>query len=126
MALEALGDLCEGSQHYSSYKTAIDELLKNVDRFTLGVVSWTLEAVDDNFVSILEAHDPLALLIVTHYAVLLHYLDERWWARGTGKSLVDGLTTILLGKELPFKLRESAEWARAQVGLETEPAAAVV
>jgi hypothetical protein len=59
------------------------------------VLAW-LAAVDKEFVDNVRRRQPLALLILMHWGVLLGELDGRWWwAQNSGKSLVLELLRVL-------------------------------
>ena len=73
--------------------------------------------MDDTFIELFERREPMAVLIGAHYGVLLHFLDDKWWLRGSGRRLVDGLTTILHTMPMSAMFSDSVEWTRAQVGL---------
>ncbi|KAI1487112.1 hypothetical protein F5X96DRAFT_174561 [Biscogniauxia mediterranea] len=78
-----------------------------------------------------ESADPLALLILMHWAVLLDRLGgEYWWARDLGRRLVEGASGALLpvvgcgrkgGWEWEWEWErdwvESVAWVRGRVGL---------
>ncbi|OKO90348.1 Sterol uptake control protein 2 [Penicillium subrubescens] len=60
-----------------------------------GVLAW-LAAVDKEFVDNVRRRQPLALVILMHWGVLLGELDGRWWwAQNSGKSLVLELLRVL-------------------------------
>ncbi|KAI0601032.1 hypothetical protein F4775DRAFT_477708 [Biscogniauxia sp. FL1348] len=66
--------------------------------------------------------DPLALLILMHWAVLLDRLGpEYWWARDLGRRLVEGGSGALGAREGAWEWEwewvESVAWVRGRVGL---------
>ncbi|MCJ1273499.1 hypothetical protein MMC21_001291 [Puttea exsequens] len=77
-------------------------------------VMWSfLATVDTEFISLLFANEPMALILLAHYAVLLHSLNGMWWCRGWGISLIRSISG-LLGKDWEPTLR----WPMKQIGLE--------
>jgi hypothetical protein len=62
------------------------------------------------FVLKLKEQDPLALVILAHYAVILHWLrEEHLWMRGWGKDIVDTVKHTLDKEWL-----DCIEWPRGQ------------
>lgn len=41
---------------------------------------------------------PMAALVFAHYAVVLHLLQHKWWARGAGRRLAEALLPSLRTK----------------------------
>ncbi|CAG8284397.1 unnamed protein product [Penicillium salamii] len=69
------------------------------------VLAW-LAMVDKEFVDNVRRRQPLALLILMHWGVLLGELDgQHWWARDSGRALVSELLTTLQPAD--------AQWAKA-------------
>ena len=70
-------------------------------------MSWLI-LVDKDFAESLKRREPFSLLILMHWAVLLHGLDgDVWWIRHTGRDLV---------AELSLELRDSdPRWEIAKV-----------
>ena len=59
----------------------------------------------------LKEQDPLALAILAHYAVIIHWLREKHlWMRGWGKDIVDVVKDTLSGEWL-----DCIEWPLGQV-----------
>lgn len=57
-----------------------------------GVVWSWLATVEVDFITLLSQKDPRALIILAHYAVLLHALDEFWWCCGWGSALITSVS----------------------------------
>jgi hypothetical protein len=60
-----------------------------------GIMTWPVTLSDD-YVSRIEVRDPMALVILAHYGVIVHLLRDRWWAADYGKRLVHAILPILL------------------------------
>ncbi|KAG7142782.1 Sterol uptake control protein 2 like [Verticillium longisporum] len=72
------------------------------------------------FAAAVGGGEPLALLVVMHWGVLLHRMGLRcWWAAGVGACLVAELSEALPETELAFlpAAQEGVAWARGEVGL---------
>ncbi|CRK15715.1 hypothetical protein BN1723_010765 [Verticillium longisporum] len=73
------------------------------------------------FAAAVGGGEPLALLVVMHWGVLLHRMGLRcWWAAGVGACLVAELSEALPETELAFlpAAQEGVAWARGEVGLD--------
>ena len=81
--------------------------------------SW-LATVDLEFISLLFEHEPMALILLAHYSILLHALNEVWWIRGWGVALIRSISGFV-GEDWEPALR----WPMQQTGLETEHVSAV-
>lgn len=64
------------------------------------------------FVSCLEAREPIALVLEAYHAVLLHGLDDFWWAKGWAPRIIADIA-----KELDESWREVLLWPMKNVGL---------
>lgn len=79
------------------------------------VLAW-LAAVDKEFVDNVRRRQPLALLILMHWGVLLGELDgQRWWARNSGRALVSELLRVLY--PVDARWADSLVWPRQKMGL---------
>ncbi|KAJ5174205.1 uncharacterized protein N7482_000082 [Penicillium canariense] len=79
------------------------------------VLAW-LAAVDKEFVDNVRRRQPLALLVLMHWGVLLGELDGRWWwARNSGKALVLELLQVLRPGDTRWT--ESLSWPQEKMGL---------
>ncbi|KAJ5928995.1 hypothetical protein N7466_007951 [Penicillium verhagenii] len=78
-------------------------------------LSW-LAAVDKEFVDNVRRRQPLALLILMHWGVLLGELDGQWWwARNSGRALVSEILLILQPGSNQWA--DSLAWPRRKMGL---------
>ncbi|KAJ5793376.1 uncharacterized protein N7503_009354 [Penicillium pulvis] len=78
-------------------------------------LAW-LAAVDKGFVDNVRRRQPLALLILMHWGVLLWELDGQWWwARNSGRALVSELLLILQPGN--SRWADSLAWPRRKIGL---------
>lgn len=79
------------------------------------VLAW-LAAVDKEFVDNVRRRQPLALLVLMHWGVLLGELDGQWWwARNSGRALVSELLHILQPGNARWS--ESLAWPQRKMGL---------
>ena len=62
--------------------------------------------VSAEFVAGLRERDPMALLVLAHWAVLLHSVSAQWWAGERGKLLVEAIY-----HELDDEWRAAAQWS---------------
>lgn len=67
-----------------------------------GIMTWPV-TLSDEYVSLIETRDPMALAILAHYGVIIHLLRDRWWAADAGKRLVHAI--------LPILFESKREWA---------------
>jgi hypothetical protein len=51
------------------------------------VLSWPI-MVGPDYIALLASRRPLALVILAHYAVILHGMRDTWWVRAWGQQLV--------------------------------------
>ena len=47
--------------------------------------------VSQEYISLVNMRKPQALIILAHYSVILHHLDEYWWMRGWAKHIIDSI-----------------------------------
>jgi hypothetical protein len=79
------------------------------------VLSW-LAAVDKEFVQVLSRRQPLSLLVLMYWGVLLAELDGRmWWARNSGSALVSEILVALQGGD--GRWEEDVLWPKQKLGL---------
>ncbi|KAI1141792.1 hypothetical protein F5Y05DRAFT_373804 [Hypoxylon sp. FL0543] len=72
------------------------------------------------FTALISRHDPFALLIVMHWAVLLGQLDRSiWWANSIAEELAIEIAGLLrnLYPDLAFEWAEPMSWALNRLGL---------
>ena len=81
-----------------------------------GLVFTWLVVVQASYVAQLERKEPMALVILAHYAVLLHTSKRQWWLDGRGAHLVQYICQLLPPEWLPAihwpreAVRASGEW----------------
>jgi hypothetical protein len=95
---------------------------------------WTIASVNDpQFFDAVRNAEPMALLIIMYFGVLLNMMERKgnamaWWLRDQGKEIVGDVSQILdnsLVAQLP-DLQEAIAWARQRVGiLEFSPTGAL-
>ncbi|KAL2839188.1 hypothetical protein BJY01DRAFT_250606 [Aspergillus pseudoustus] len=54
-----------------------------------------INEVPAGYVELLQAHDPLALVILAHFCVVLYWLRERWWVGAWSGRVLRGILEIL-------------------------------
>lgn len=88
------------------YKLTIQSLRKAFEINTAvqgdpGLVFTWLLMVQGSYVAQLEKKDPMALVILAHYAVLIHSTNGQWWIEGRGAQLFEAIYRILPLEWLP-------------------------
>lgn len=79
------------------------------------VLAW-LAMVDKDFVDNVRRRQPLALLILMHWGVLLGELDgQHWWARDSGRALVSELIKTLQPADAQW--RKAVAWPQNKMNL---------
>ncbi|KAL3417338.1 C6 transcription factor [Phlyctema vagabunda] len=78
------------------------------------VFPW-LVMVGEEFMRELRKREPMALLIFMHWGVSLDQVNDIWWAKYSGKKLVEELSGSVLGNGAGWD--EATNWAKARVGL---------
>jgi hypothetical protein len=71
--------------------------------------------VPESLIGRIRSREPLALVILAHYCVLLHRAPVRWWAVGWGSKVLEAVCHCLTGKERVW--RERIAWCTAAVGV---------
>lgn len=108
------------TDQYRINKDVISHLLHCFTLFSTSldpanVLAW-LAAVDKEFVDNVRRRQPLALLILMHWGVLLGELDGKWWwARNSGRALISELSHILHPGDIRWA--DSLAWPRRKMGL---------
>ena len=95
-----------------NYRAAVQELRKSFEMYATIVEEGPLVFVwavmlPDSFVIELEKKETLALVILAHYAVLLHGINEQWWAEGRGSQLVEAICQML-----PSEWQPAVRWPK--------------
>ncbi|KAL9004357.1 MAG: hypothetical protein Q9188_002829 [Gyalolechia gomerana] len=105
--LRQLAELCEtasgGDEAIEAYTEAVKALRKCFAKiFTRSSVeceiatafTWPVE-VPDKFIQLLQARSPEALVILAHYCVVLHHLDNYWWLNGWAAQVMENISNEL-------------------------------
>jgi hypothetical protein len=121
--LATLNDETLASIDTDQYRINKDVIAHLLHCFTLfakssdpaNVLAW-LAAVDKEFVDNVRRRQPLALLILMHWGVLLGELDGKWWwARNSGRALISELSHILRPGDMRWA--DSLAWPQQKMGL---------
>lgn len=90
---------------------------------------WTIASVNDpEFFDAVRNLEPMALLIIMYFGVLLDVMEKKgnamtWWLQGQGKEIVGELPQILNGSsvaQLP-DVQDAMFWAKRKVGILNAP-----
>ncbi|PLB42189.1 Zn(II)2Cys6 transcription factor domain-containing protein [Aspergillus candidus] len=107
-------------EHQHIFQGAIDVLRNCFSRYSAAkdstpVVAWLAE-VDKEFFCTLRRREPLALLILMHWAVLLGELDGKmWWAKNSAPALVSEILEALRSSGIQWK--GPWLWPKKRLGL---------
>lgn len=77
----------------------------------LAGLSWILR-IPSAYLDLLPSREPLALIILAHYCVVLFHLRERWWMGNWGAMVLQEIATILGHHHLA-----SIDWAIDSTGI---------
>lgn len=107
-----------------TYKKAIAHLERCFAEEARGLIDGFLMAFPvfagaREFMKAVRKSDPMALLILMHFAVLLEtHSKKAWWAPSVGKRLVMEISDVLEKSELTLvpQFWEAVSWARQQIG----------
>lgn len=100
------------------YASAIDsltdlmEIFQDKPRRVELALRWPFE-LTDKYVDLLRRHDPMALVVLAHYCLILHHSRHQWWVEGWSLHLARSIWNLL-----DEYWRPSAIWALREVGLE--------
>ncbi|RAH55955.1 C6 transcription factor [Aspergillus piperis CBS 112811] len=87
----------------------------NHARDVASILAW-VATVDKEFVHALRCRQPLALLVLIHWGVLLQELDEKvWWAKDSGTALVSELLNAL--RPCDVRWEGALQWPKRKIGL---------
>ncbi|KAL9105798.1 MAG: hypothetical protein Q9227_009100 [Pyrenula ochraceoflavens] len=107
----------EGSKHRVTYQIVLHSLRLAFARAKMEprdrgmCLIWPV-TVDTEYAQLLKSKQPMALLILAHYAVMLHKIDESWWGNGWGRMVVEDVS-----KTLDQDWRDLLSWPLEKVGL---------
>lgn len=115
--LSHLETLCErvadGQEAADAYRTTLTMLrmcfirMKNRPPYECEVsisFLWPV-MIPQDYISLLNRRRPEALIILAHYCVILHHLDDYWWMRGWAMHIIDNIK-----RELNDEQRFWIEW----------------
>ncbi|KAL4778959.1 hypothetical protein BJX76DRAFT_362213 [Aspergillus varians] len=118
--LSALTDEIANAEQHGMFKEAVKVLRQCFTRYAnsrdiASVLAW-LATADKAFVYALTSRQPLALLILMYWGVLLHELHGRlWWARNSGSALVIELLAELRSSHPRWE--SILLWPKQRIGL---------
>jgi hypothetical protein len=110
----------ESVDSHEMYKVAIQALrdcLKKIEANPgdrAAALNW-LVFLESSYVSSLKSNQPLALVILAHYGVVLHGLREHWFVQDFGIRMVE-----MVHLSLTEEWRSLVHWPMKQVGLKGE------
>ncbi|EKV09800.1 hypothetical protein PDIG_28500 [Penicillium digitatum PHI26] len=82
------------------YDSAIEHLSQALEKLVKGgepkvFALWWSFQIPAEFLELLEARRPFALVILAHYAVILHHLKSSWWMGDWGNRILQEIGNIL-------------------------------
>jgi hypothetical protein len=96
---DAIAELSQSFQHiYSGYDSVT-------------VFRWPI-VIKPIFISALRDRRPMAMVVLAHYCILLHTLDDRWWLEGWTRQLLHSIYNIL-----DAAWRDCIRWPVEEVGV---------
>lgn len=107
----------EDRDHQNAYLFALGKLSKTLCRIkrdpnAAGYVLMWCSMIGEDFIPLLRANEPVALVMIAHWAVCFHKIQHTWWAKQWGVCTVAQVSGML-GKEWQSFL----EWPLEEVGL---------
>lgn len=106
-----------GTQNTGEARTVFSHAIDMLEKATKSgksTLPW-ITAVQPQFLQVLRDENDLALVIFMLWGVLLDRLGSMWWAKFSGRRLVDEISCTLNVKY--NKWTRITEWSRLQVGL---------
>jgi Zn(2)-Cys(6) binuclear cluster domain-containing protein len=99
----SLHDLCDGR---APYKQAIDSLhevflevrqakIQNTEQSTIALLFIWPSAVQDDFIELVLAKDPIALIIIAYFTILLRIWGTAWWIKGWDRLIMGAVRDAL-------------------------------
>lgn len=85
---------------YSLAIQGLKECFKRIsskDRDKGMVLSWPI-SVSQEYIAFLRSRQPMALVILAHYGVILDEIRDAWWAMGWGSRLIQELNQVVEGE----------------------------
>jgi hypothetical protein len=118
--------ISQSVQNREMYDTAIQALRDCLQKLAsnpgdrAAALTW-LVFLEGSYVSSLKSNQPLALVILAHYGVVLHGLREHWFVQAFGVRVIEVIHLNLSEEWKPL-----VYWPMQQVGLKREPQDALV
>jgi hypothetical protein len=112
---------CETADSREMYNRAIQSLRVCVEKIEANpgdraaAINW-LVVLESSYVSSLKDNQPLALVILAHYGIVLNGLRDSWFVQGLGIRVIE-----VVHLSLSEKWRPLVHWPMEQVGLRGEP-----
>ena len=103
----------EGQEHISAYKEALDALrscfIRMINRplyeCEVSIAFLWAVMIPQDYISLLNSRKPEALIILAHYCIILHHLDDYWWMRGWAMHIIENVQ-----RELDDNWRSWIQW----------------
>jgi hypothetical protein len=111
----------ETADSHEMYKQAIQSLRDCLEKIEANpgdkaaAINW-LVFLESSYVSSLKDNQPLALVILAHYGIVLNGLRDSWFVQGLGTRVIE-----VVHMSLSEKWRPLVHWPMEQVGLRGEP-----
>jgi len=111
----------ETADSHEMYNQAIQSLRVCVEKVKANpgdraaAINW-LVFLENSYVSSLKDNQPLALVILAHYGIVLNGLRDSWFVQGLGTRVIE-----VVHRSLSEKWRPLVHWPMEQVGLRGEP-----
>ena len=99
------------------YSKAIAMLDHNYTQSTQYSIGWLAECGPAFFEDV-RREEPLALMVLMHWGVLLNSMEAIWWAQYSGARLVQHLSSILPHRGSGQEWASAILWCRNQVAAE--------
>lgn len=128
MGLELMEQTCQqfiessqvGPIATETYRTAIQQLWDSFVMAQTKKKDWAMTLrfimiLPERFSGYLQQREPLALIILAHFCVILHRAPTRWWAEGWSTHVVGAVF-----EALPQDWRYAISWPMKEVGLDKE------
>lgn len=112
--------LAQSVSRRATYDTAIKMLRKTFEMLTLnpddrGVGLFWAAVMERQYIDLLKAQEPMALVLLAHFGVVLHASRENWWSGKWGCQLVKAVHGML-----DEHWRSLIRWPLLSVGLCTD------
>ncbi|KAA8643671.1 uncharacterized protein ATNIH1004_010445 [Aspergillus tanneri] len=103
------------------YDIIIEHLGHSLDKLARGgealvILFYWIFNVPTRFQELLKEHRPLALVILAHYAVVIHSLRGNWWMGDLGARIIE-----YIGQRLSAEWRPSIDWVLDATGCYIPP-----